>query len=620
VGADDTPRRGALRPGAVAPDPTAGETVVRVLPDAGSLDKQFDYTVPARSGRVATVGSAVRVDLAGRRVAGWVTAVDVEPPPGVELRPVAHIRGWGPTADVVELTAWGAWRWAGRRAALLATASGPNAVPFLGPPALRAPVSPPSSPLDGASLVAGAVTVVTAGPAVDLTPAVAALAQRGPTLVVVPSVGRAAVLAGRLRQAGADVALLPGEWARARAGAAVVVGARAAAWAPCPGLAAVLVVDGHDEALTQEQAPTWTATEVVAERARRAGVPCVVTSPCPTVALIDLARRSGGSLHVAAGPPGWAPLDVVDLREEDPRVGLWSPRVVALARGAGRVVVVLNRTGRARLLTCGSCRSVARCERCGAAVGAAAAGAVAAGAAAGPGGEAGDAGGREVLGCPRCGLERPVVCAVCGSTALRRLRLGVTRAREQLEALALRPVGEVTAASTAVPDTPVLVGTEAVLHRVERADVVAFVDLDSQLLAPRYRAAEETIALLARAARLVGGGRRTGARVVVQTRLPDHPVLRAAATGNLEALAAAEGDVRAALRLPPAAAVAVLSGPGAEAYAAALAGDGALEVLATGAGRWVVRAATTAELCDGLAAVARPAGERLRVEVDPLVL
>ena len=39
------------------------------------------------------------------------------------------------------------------------------------------------------------------------------------------------------------------------------------------------------------------------------------------------------------------------------------------------------------------------------------------------------------------------------------------------------------------------------LHQVPSADVVAFLDLDHELLAPRFRAAEQALALLARAAR-----------------------------------------------------------------------------------------------------------------------
>src|SRR4051812_49660243 len=73
----------------------------------------------------------VRVVLHGRRVGAWVTAVDVDPRPGIELRPLAKITGWGPPAELVDLARWAAWRWAGRPASFLRTASPSGAVPAL---------------------------------------------------------------------------------------------------------------------------------------------------------------------------------------------------------------------------------------------------------------------------------------------------------------------------------------------------------------------------------------------------------------------------------------------------------------------------------------------------------
>ncbi|MDP9071989.1 MAG: hypothetical protein M3N68_12075, partial [Actinomycetota bacterium] len=79
--------------------------------------------------------------------------------------------------------------------------------------------------------------------------------------------------------------------------------------------------------------------------------------------------------------------------------------------------------------------------------------------------------------------------------------------------------------------------------------------------------------------------------------------------------AAAEQPRRAELRLPPAAALALVSGQEAAAFVAGL--PSSVEVLASGEGRWLVRAPDHRALCDALASVRRPAG-RLRVEVDPL--
>ncbi len=584
-----------------------------VLPAVAGVDRPFDYLVAPDQDTAVRVGTLVRVDLHGRRVGGWVVgpAPSAGGPEGLrELRPLARVSGWGPEPEVVRLAEWAAWRWAGRRGSFLRTASPGNVVAAL-PPADRRPPAPPAGPrhvldLAGAALASSSPVVVRLPPVSDPTALVAAVAQRGPTLVVVPSVARAAVLAGRLRRAGAGVALVPQEWGRARAGAGVVVGARAAAWAPCPGLAGVVVLDAHDEGLVQDQAPTWWAARVAAERARRAGAPCIWVTPCPPLDLL-----------AAAGPPltlpvdrergGWTPIEVVDRSADDPRLGLWSERLVRVAREGRRVVCVLNRTGRARLLACGSCAAIARCESCGAAVSQPASGEL-----------------PPYLACARCGTTRPQVCLVCHSTRMRRLRLGVERAREELEALLGSPVAEVTATTDSSGELGgggplVVVGTEAVLHRVPEADVVAFVDFDQELLAPRVRAAEEALALLARASRVLGG-RRPARRLLVQTTLPDHEVLLAASRGDASLLSAIEDSTRAALRLPPHSALAVVSGAQAAPYAAAIgevAASLGVELARPGPDRWVLRAHTVEQLCDALASVPRPPG-RLRVEVDPV--
>jgi primosomal protein N' (replication factor Y) (superfamily II helicase) len=70
--------------------------VVRVLPDVPAIDKTFDYLVPDAIRDQVRVGDVVRVLLHGRRVGGWIVEIDVEPPPGVDLRPWRSAAGSGP--------------------------------------------------------------------------------------------------------------------------------------------------------------------------------------------------------------------------------------------------------------------------------------------------------------------------------------------------------------------------------------------------------------------------------------------------------------------------------------------------------------------------------------------
>jgi primosomal protein N' (replication factor Y) len=574
--------------------------IARVVPDITGLDRLFDYRIPDHLADRVRVGTVVRVPLHGRRVRGWVVAVTDAPETDRPLLALSKVTGWGPPPDVVELARWAAWRWAGHPTHFLATASPPTAVLGLPPPpagrgsATRAAGEDPPVVSDA---FARARAVVRVPPAGDPVAFALAAAARGDALVLAPTLADAAAVAERLRRSGYPVAVAPREWARAAAGGCTVVGARAAAWAPVPRLAAAVVLDEHDEGHQGERTPTWNAREVVVQRARRAGAPCVLTSPCPS-----LESLNGAELVVPARREerdGWPIVEVVDRRREPPGLGLYSERLVDVVRGATgaeRVVCVLNRKGRVRLLACATCRELARCEVC----------------------EGAMQGADEGLRCQRCGAAQPGICRVCGSGRLKALRVGVSRAREELEVLARQPVAELTADADVrpAPEVAIVVGTEAVLYRIGRARTVAFLDFDQELLAARYRAGEEALALVARAARMVGG-RTGGGRVLVQTRLPEHEALDAAVHADPGRLALVESARRAALRLPPETALARVSGPGAEELVDQLAHTPGVELLGPSGDRWLVRAAHHTRLCDAFAGLRRPAA-RVRVEVDPL--
>ncbi len=457
--------------------------VARVVPDVTGLDKQFDYVVPDQMRALVAVGSMVRVPLHGRRVGGWIVALG--PPDGTvsldRLVPLAKWSGIGPPADIIELARWAAQRWAaGRLRPFMVAAS---------PPAMVASLPPSIARLQDFSGDGSLPRVIRLPPASDQLDVVVEALGCGTVLVVHPSIDEAHRLAARLRRSGYTTAVHPDQWARAAGGVDVVIGGRSAIWSPCAGLRAIVVLDEHDEALQEERSPTWNARDVAIERAERAGASCVLVSPCPSATALHWAGSSLRRPSVAEEREGWPILELVDRTNEEPwkRSLLTSPLIQHLRRRDQRVICVHNTKGRARLLACRTCRSLQRCEHCQASV------------------VQDDSGS---LVCRRCGTVRPVVCQNCGSGALALLRPGVSRIREELEAAAGRPVGMVTGQSASLPDCDVLVGTEAVLHRAKHADVVAFLDLDAELLAPRYRAGEQAMALLARAARLVGGPRR----------------------------------------------------------------------------------------------------------------
>lgn len=592
-----------MSPAGAEGPPGAAPAWVRVLPATGSLDKEFDYAVPAGFGpsRPLVVGDRVRVPLGARKVAGWVSATPAGAAPG-GLKELAGWRGLGPSPELVELAAWASWRWAGPRRLFLEAASphrivrelqrragprGESPLPSWAPGSLGEPWDARSG-------------VIRLAPAADRLPIIVAVlaASGGQVLILVPSEAGAAVLARRLAQRGEDVALLPGAWAAAAAGARVVVGSRSAAWAPAPWLEAVVVLDCHDEVWKETRNPTWDAVELTMQRCRRSGARWLGLSCCPPLSLSHKAPVFHTSR--AEERQGWASIEVVDMASEDPRHGLVSARLARLARSAERsspLLVVYNRKGRARLLACSRCAALARCERCGAALSSAT----------GPEGE--------ILACGRCSSSRPLLCGSCGSTRLAVLRPGVSRLTEQLALLGVE-VAEDAGGSDAVA---VSVGTEGLLHRGLKASVVVMADFDQELLRPHFAAPEAALALLGRASRSVGG--RAG-RVVVQTRLASHPVIQAALHADPGRLGEVEEPLRRELGLPPFSALAVVSGSHAGDWLEGLRsprqafGD-RVELSGPEGDRWLLRAPDTAVLCDTLAALGRRP-PRVRVEVDPL--
>jgi primosomal protein N' (replication factor Y) len=572
--------------------------VVGIVPDVTGLDRVFDYAVSEEMAASVGIGGRVRVSLNGRHVGGWIVSLEPPSDDGLKLKFIERSSGLGPDEETLDLCRWASWRWGANRLRPFLVTASPNTVVNRASPTRRTKVlAEPVSPA-ATSLLADGGGVLRLPPSDDQMPAVLAAARLGPTLVVCASIDGARVLATRLRRTGVSVALMPDEWAQARGGADVVIGARAAAFAPCPDLASAVVLDEHEDAMQEERVPTWHARDVVIERARRRGAPVLLISPCPSVGA--LAGRKVVAPPAEREAAAWPLVEVADRNDEEPwKRSLVSAQLIAHLRDPGvRVACVLNTKGQAKLLACRGCNTLVRCEKCDAAMGE-------------------DEVGR--LDCGSCGATRPRVCASCGSGVLARLRPGVSRLRDELEAAAQRDVVSVVANkdSDVVDDSvaDVFVGTEAVLHRVRRIDVVAFLDFDSELLAPRYRAAEQAMALLARAARLVGK-RRDGGRLLIQTTMSDHEVVRAALAGSPSLASDAEVARRTALSLPPFSAMAIIDGDGAERFTDDLRSRSGISVVAH-RDRWLVRATDSTALADALAETERPANSKLRVEVDP---
>jgi primosomal protein N' (replication factor Y) len=395
-----------------------------------------------------------------------------------------------------------------------------------------------------------------------------ALAADRTALVLVPEIALATPLIDRLRaDLGAEVAVLHSalgegeradEWRRIRERRArVVVGTRTAVLSPPPGLGLVVVDEEHDAAYKSDRTPRYQARDVALELGRLASVPVLLGSATPD--LVTLGRLEQGRVErvrLAGRRRGThAAVEIVDMRAEigAGNRGLLSvslaDAVAALDRSAGdRAILVINRRGAASVVLCRDCGYVQICPDCQrplvfhAAV--------------------------VALRCHHCGATAPVArrCPACGSARIRYLGGGTERVEQELAVrfpdLRIdrldRDVVERKGAAARVIDAftagtiDVLVGTSLVTKGLDIPEValVGVVSADIALNLPDERAAERTWQLLVQAVGRAGRGDRPG-RAIVQTYLPEHPVIEAVASGDPRAFIAAELERRNRFGSPP---------------------------------------------------------------------
>ena len=130
------------------------------------------------------------------------------------------------------------------------------------------------------------------------------------------------------------------------------------------------------------------------------------------------------------------------------------------------------------------------------------------------------------------------------------------------------------------------------MHRVRDVDTVVFLDIDQEISAPRYRAAEITLSLVVHAARLVARSKReqksasgknitSSGLVMIQSMLADHALLRGLVAHDLSGFIEEEMSRRKLMLLPPFGALAQVSGNGVDQVADILRRNVLLQVSAT---------------------------------------
>ena len=544
---------GTSRVGDVSEEESVELPVARVAVDVwlAHLDRFFDYLVTPDDDAEAVPGARVRVRFAGQTRDGFVVERVARSEIDAKLAPLAKVISPEPLlfSEQVRLIREVADHYAGTFADVMRLAVPPRHAatekatprPWPEPDLAGAPVPVLADTPDGAGFLAaigrgeaprafwqvpahfaGGVPAWAQGFAEAAHQALSA--GRG-VLVLVPDQRDLAHAKQALGEAFGERAVAElhadlGPSARyrnylavSRGTARIVVGTRAAAFAPVRDLGLIALWDDGDDLYAEERAPYWHARTVAALRAAGQKVPLLIAShgrTCEVEAWLQRGWLAPISLPARelrqAGPAVRAAGDSDTALRHDPlaasvRMPSLAFRTIRDGLAQGPVLVQVPRAGYAVALACSRCRTPARCGFCQ-----------------GPLRVAGGAGRLECAWCARPAV--PWQCATCGGTSLRAPVVGATRTVEELgrafpgvpvlRSSGDRVVGEVGDAPQIVIATP---GAEP----YPLAGYAAAVFLDAQLALSRQdlRTSEETLRRWLNAAALVRGGGDGGTVAVV---------------------------------------------------------------------------------------------------------
>lgn len=343
----------------------------------------------------------------------------------------------------------------------------------------------------------------------------------------------------------------------ARGQAQVVAGARSALFLPFSELALIVVDEEHDQSYKQDDIVHYQARDIAVLRAAQEECTIVLASATPSLESsinADAGKYRRLTLRERHGPAILPFLSAIDLRADPPEKGSWlSPELVGatrdvIARGE-QALYFLNRRGYAPLTLCRKCGWRAGCTQCSAWLV--------------------EHRARGTLLCHQCGWREPFpqVCPECGTDdSLAACGPGVERIAE--EARERFPLARVeTLSSDQTPDpralqdqitsiaqggADIIVGTQIVAkgHNFPLLTLVGVVDADLGLAGGDLRAAERTFQLLNQVAGRAGRAEKPG-RAMLQTSMPDHPVLSAILGGDAPRFRARLAEERQQARMPP---------------------------------------------------------------------
>lgn len=323
-----------------------------------------------------------------------------------------------------------------------------------------------------------------------------------------------------------------GIWRDAREGRiAILIGTRSSIFTPLPDLGLIIIDEEHDLSYKQQEGLRYSARDLAIVRAKNRNIPLILGSATPSLESLQNAlsgRYALACLRQRAQQAAMPHFECVDGQEQQLHPQIHSAIQQTLNENK-QVLVFINRRGYAPTLSCQDCGWICMCHNCDSRLTVHH--------------RHNHAHANKELRCHHCDAHQavPNSCPQCRSRRLQNLGAGTQRSEEMLEqAFSAFPILRIdrdsvakkgqleTALNTINQGKPcIIVGTQMLAkgHHFSQLGLGVILGLDQGFFSSDFRGAERMGQLLTQVAGRVGR-EKTQAKVLIQTRFGDHPLLQ----------------------------------------------------------------------------------------------
>ncbi len=336
-----------------------------------------------------------------------------------------------------------------------------------------------------------------------------------------------------------------------------LVGARSALFLPWKDIGVIVVDEEHDGGYKQEEGMIYNARDMAVIYSRFSDAVVILASATPSLETILNAQKERYALLSLPNRHGVAQLpeiSLIDLRQIPPAKGCWlTPVLISEIENTlshqKQVLLFLNRRGYAPLTICKSCGYRYACQACESWLV--------------------EHRYKRQLICHQCGItcSMPSVCDSCGAEeSLTACGPGVERIYEEISSYF--PEAKICILSSDLivdmeemhdmleriknGDIDIVIGTQVLAkgHHFPHLALTAVVDADLGLNNSDLRAGERTYQMLSQVAGRAGREAIKG-KALLQSYMPEHPVLQALQSGKRDSFIERELQMREQVNMPP---------------------------------------------------------------------